>query len=83
MNPSYVDIKLFKPININGTEISTLRMREPYVSDQLAAEEIKGTSGAQEVHLFANLCEVSPDDIRNLSLKDYRQFQQTFLDFTA
>lgn len=31
----YVDIELSRPVEIDGTKVTTLRMREPLVSDQL------------------------------------------------
>lgn len=75
-------IKLENGIDIDGTTVKTLTMREPTVADQLAASEIKGTSAVQEITLIANLCEVSPDDIKKLTLKDYRKVQEAFAGFT-
>lgn len=79
----FVDIELSRPLQIDGANVSALRMREPTVADQLAMEEMKGTDGAKEIGMFANLCEVSPDDIKKLTLKDYKKVQATFLGFTV
>lgn len=78
---SHVDIKLTSPLTIAGAEVKALRMREPTVADQLASEETKGTDAAREIAMFANLCEVAPDDIKRLTLKDYRAVQKAFAGF--
>lgn len=78
---SHVDIKLSRPLAIAGADVTALRMREPTVADQLAAEESKGNDAAREIAMFANLCEVAPDDIKRLTLKDYRAVQKAFAGF--
>lgn len=79
----YTDIKLNKPISIDGATVAALRMREPTVADQLASNAMKGDDATKEITLIANLCDVSPEDIKKLTLKDYRAVQSAFLDFTA
>lgn len=80
---NFKDIELSTSIEINGTEITALRMREPTVADQLAADTVKGGDSAKELNLFCNLCEVTPEDIKRLTLKDYRKLQEAFLFFTS
>lgn len=75
------EIKLTKGIEVNGATVTALTMREPTVSDQLAASEVKGTNARQEVALFANLCEVTPEDIAALTLKDYAKLQDAYAGF--
>lgn len=60
---------------------STLRMREPTVEDQLAIDKVKDGDAAKELSLFANLCEVTPAELRKLTLRDYRRVQQAFTTF--
>lgn len=79
----YVDIELSRPIEIDGVPVTTLRMREPTVADQLLLDEMKGSDATKEVTLVANLCEVTPDDIKRLTLRDYRKVQKAFSGFTA
>lgn len=79
----YVDIELSRPIEIDGAQVTTLRMREPTVADQLLLDEMKGSDATKEVTLVANLCEVTPDDIKRLTLRDYRKVQKAFSGFTA
>lgn len=77
----YVDIELSRPIEIDGVQVTTLRMREPTVADQLAVEDAKGSSAMKEVMLAANLCDVTPDDIKKLTLRDYEKVQRAFTGF--
>jgi hypothetical protein len=77
----FVDVELSRPMVIDGAQVKALRMREPTVADQLASEEMKGSDSAKEIAMLANLCEVSPDDIKRLTLKDYKKLQAAFLGF--
>jgi len=77
----YVDVELSRPMSIDGAQVKALRMREPTVADQLASEEMKGSDSAKEIAMLANLCEVTPDDIKRLTLKDYKKLQGAFLGF--
>lgn len=78
---SHVDIKLSSPLTIAGAQVKVLRMREPTVADQLAGEEAKGSDSTKEIAMFANLCELAPDDIKRLTLRDYKKLQAAFVDF--
>ena len=77
-----VDIELKRGLEVDGSIVKVLRMREPTVADQIAASEVKGSEAEQEVRLIANLCEVSLDDVRGLTLRDYRRIQNAFLSMT-
>lgn len=68
-----IDIELNTAVNVDGVETKQLKMREPLVRDQLAAEKANGTQSEQEVGLIANLCEVAPTVIQALTLKDYKK----------
>ena len=77
----FVDVSLSRPLEIDGAKVSKLRMREPLVADQLAADEFKGGDAAREIFTVANLCQVSPEDIKKLTLKDYKRLQVAFMGF--
>lgn len=64
--------------------INQIQMREPTVQDLLSAElQSKGKSDAeQEIKMFANLCEIAPDFIKKLGLKDYKRIQESYRLFT-
>lgn len=76
-------ITLSRKARANGVEVDTLKMREPMVEDQERAQESTGKGSAVEIELFANLCQVSPDDIRKLPLRDYKRLQSAYTLFTS
>ncbi|MDY6531252.1 MULTISPECIES: phage tail assembly protein [Acinetobacter] len=65
--------------------IQFVDMREPTVQDLLTAElQSKGKSSAeQEITMFANLCEIEPDFIKGLGLRDYGRIQDSYRLFTS
>lgn len=75
------EIKLTKPIKINGVEAKSLTMREPTVQDQLDVAALKDDPIAQELTIIANLCDVAPDDLKALTLKDYKGLQEAYVGF--
>jgi hypothetical protein len=77
----HIDVTLKRPIEIGGTTITMLRIREPSVADQLAMDTLKGSDAEREVGLFANLCVVTPADIQKLKLADYKRLQEAFRSF--
>jgi len=77
----FADITLSRPIEINGAKVSALRMREPTVADQMAADAYGGSDAQKELAAFANLCEVSPDDLKKLPMRDYKRLQKAFVSF--
>lgn len=76
-----IAIPLKRPVEIDGAEVGELTMREPTVEDQLSIDKMKGGEAEKELHLFANLCEVTPEDLRKLTLRDYRKVQEGFRSF--
>lgn len=78
-----VDVTLSRPLDIDGAKVAVLRMREPTVGDQLAADEATGSEAAKEITMLSNLCQVAPDDIKRLKLRDYKRAQVAFLGFLA
>ena len=60
-----------------GRTVSSLTMRRPKVRDERVAED----EADQEIALFANLCEVSPDTVHELDMADYRKLQEAFVGF--
>lgn len=77
-----VGIKLNTPIEIAGTKIPAVQMREPTINDQLVFEATKGSDAVKEVQLFANLCGHSAEDIKSLTVRDYRRLQAAYGTFT-
>jgi hypothetical protein len=78
---SHVDIALKFPLSIDGHAVKTVRMRRPTVADMLAADKTKGSDAEKEVKLFANLAELTPDDIGRLDMSDYAQLREAWASF--
>jgi hypothetical protein len=76
-----VDIELARPIKIDGADVTALRMREPTVNDQLVMDAKGGSDAQKELAMMANLCQVKPDDLKQLTLRDYKKVQKVFLGF--
>lgn len=63
---------------VAGALSKTVTMREPTVGDQIAVSAMPGSDAAKEVALFANLCEVTPEEIKGLTMRDYTRLQQGY-----
>lgn len=77
-----ITVTLEKGVKVDGATIKALTMREPTVEDQLTAQEATKSAGRAEVAVIANLCEVAPNDIARLTLRDYGRVQEAYGDFT-
>lgn len=75
------EITFARPVTMNGQQVTSVTMREPTVEDQIAGQEAANSPWGQEVATFANLCEVSPEDIRRLPLREYSKLQAAYADF--
>jgi hypothetical protein len=75
-------IELKYPITVDGTEVRALYMRRPKVRDLLLGVKSAGkTEEEKEIRMFANLCEVTPENIEALDLTDYKQLGDAYVDF--
>ena len=79
-NPTSITLEF--PVTIAEAKVSVLSMRRANVGDVLKANRTKDEI-EREINLFADLCELSPDAIRSLDLKDYNQLQEVFRSFTS
>ncbi|KVN73894.1 hypothetical protein WT15_23935 [Burkholderia stagnalis] len=77
----YADITLSRPLTMGDAKVSKVRMREPEVRDNLAHEKAKGSEGEKEVTVFANLLELSPEQIGRMPLRDYRRLSAAYSGF--
>jgi phage FluMu protein gp41 len=68
-----VKIPLHTGMKMDGALVKELTMREPTVDDQLASQAAGGSEAEQQVVMIANLCMVTPKDIRSLTLRDYQR----------
>lgn len=76
-------ISLNFPVSVGNEVVSELTMRRPKVRDQIAANHQTKDAAEQEITLFANLCEVTPDTIREMDMKDYRELQRVYSGFLS
>ena len=74
-------ITLSRPFKTDAGTVSEIAMREPTVADDLAADDAPGSDLQKEIRLFANLCQLAPDDIKRLPRRDYRRLQTASLVF--
>ena len=72
---SFADLK--KKPKLDGTEVSSLTLREPTVADELAIENIK-SFGQRECRAIANLTEQSPEAIGGLTMRQYGRLQDAY-----
>jgi len=63
--------------------LSQLSLRRPKVRDMLTADKTKGGAAEKEIAMFANLCEVTPDEIEQLDLADYKAVQTVYEAFLS
>lgn len=70
-----------KGMTVSGAPVTSVTMREPTVDDELTVQEMSASGAQKELHLFANLCEVAPDDVRSLSMRNYRRLQRGYSGF--
>ena len=69
-------VTLARGIDVDGAKRTSLTLREPAVSDMLAADKAaKGQSAMSEVTLLANLAEVAPENIQSAKMRDYGRLQ--------
>lgn len=74
-------IALEYPVAASGVTVDRLTMRRPQVRDLLIARKAGSDEVAQEIRLFANLCEVEPNAIESLDLSDYGKLQTAYEGF--
>ncbi len=78
-----VAVALTAPISVDGAMRSELTVRRPKVRDMLAMENMTKNDAEKEIHLFANLCEVSPESLYELDMADYGKLQKVYQDFLS
>lgn len=77
-------VELDHPIVVKGEEVSQLEIsRAPKVKDMRKAQQAASDDAGQELHLFAILTGVNPEDLEEMYLSDYRKLQETYSGFLA
>lgn len=68
-------VSLERGLEISGAKVTSLKLREPTLEDQLTSQKI-GENAEAEVMLITNLAEVSPDDLRQIKMRDFMRLQE-------
>lgn len=75
-------INLKFPVTVENEIYNNLTMRRSKVKDRLAIAAMKNLSDEEkEIRLFANLCEVSPEVLKELDEVDYGALQKVYVGF--
>lgn len=80
---SKVKIELTHAIEIDGTKVGVIQLRRPKVRDMLSVEKSVDNDAEKEIQLFANLSELSPDNLLELDMADYAKLQKAYQDFLS
>ena len=78
-----IKIPLDYPITCAGVQVSELTVRRAKMTDMVAAKKAAASEVESEVLLFANLCQVTPAEIMQLDMKDYKKIQAAFEGFLS
>jgi hypothetical protein len=80
---SKVKIELTHSIEIDGAKVGVIQLRRPKVRDMLSVEKSVDNDAEKEIQLFANLSELSPDNLLELDMADYAKLQKVYQDFLS
>lgn len=73
-------IELEYPIEIDGVEIKSLRLRRPKVRDLQVMEREK-TDMAKTIMLIANLAEITPEQVQEMDAGDFARVSEVVMGF--
>jgi len=76
-----VNVKLDDGLDVDGTLVFSLEVRKPKVKDLLSAERSGKGDSDVNVKFLANLTDLTPDQIGNLSISDYKKLNEVLADF--
>lgn len=82
-HPEHIDIELSRPIELGGVKVTSLRLREPTVNDNLIAQKTAADEAMHEAQLLANLASISIEDLRRLPVRDYKKMIEAYHRFTV
>lgn len=72
-------IKLYSPVTLeNGSALNEVTLREPLVRDRIAFSKDRGSEEEKEARMIALLCNLSEQDIWQLTTADYAQLLDAF-----
>ncbi len=74
-------ITLARPYTRQGNTLSELTMRRPKLKDHIVASKASDVELEGEAALFASLCGVTPEDLSEMDMADYKRLQAVYRDF--
>ena len=66
-----------------GVDYTELSMRRAKARDSRDAQRGGGTSADYEIRLMANLCEVAPEVIEDMDMRDYTKLTRVYEGFLS
>jgi len=75
-------VTLEHPISVNGEQVTSLSMRRPIVRDIIKARSNKNEAESEMV-LYADLCQITAQEMGTVDVSDYQKLQEVFLGFTS
>jgi len=82
MSENIKTIKFSKEYPLNGgAMIDTITMREPTVGDEINAQESASKDSLIHITLFANLCNLTLDELKQISSKDGQRIAEAYNSF--
>ena len=75
-------IELHRPATFGGQKQTHVTMREPCVGDMKRVQNHKGGEADKEIFAIANLCEITPEEVEKLTLRNMSRVQAAFALFT-
>lgn len=74
-----MDIELKHPVKLaTGQQIAKITLRRPKVRDLKQAQRVSDKAEEQELALIAQLAGLTPEDIEELDLADYKAIAESF-----
>ena len=81
--PEPAAIDLYYEYEMDGAPVTRLTMRPPRARDLRDAQRAAPAGHEMEVRLFSNLCEVTPELLLDLHIRDYFAVQEAYRGFTG
>ena len=76
-------IQFSREYNFNGEMKDYLEMREPTIGDEINAQEMARNDNEMQLLMFANLCDVSLDELKPVASKDGALIAEAYQDFLS
>jgi hypothetical protein len=76
-------IEFSREYMFNGELKNHLIMREPTIGDEINAQEMARNENEMQLLMFANLCDISIDELKPIASKDGAKIAEAYQDFLS